>query len=332
MDSPKETDDNPPETIEVVLDKRGDVIFELGGIGQPLTRLRVSSKVLTLASPVFDAMFNHGFAEGQNLSSASPRVVFLREDHSESMTILCQICHIRNQDVPKTLTVDLLAELTILCDKYDCVSAIQPWSVLWARELLPRTREPGSEKLLFIAYRLELPMIFFQLTETLVKDRESKVNFEIACAGQDSLPTRIVDDIEENRAERRQRLVNAIINGITPILKGSKATSHHCVRELVSEYFFSLAKVDLWPLLEGVSRYSSSEIFQKLDSLTATNEDNCECDYSSNSCFAVSQSASLVHTLKEEIKAIEMSYTGICLDCSMAGRNSYDSKICRVKH
>ena len=73
---------NPP----TVMDPEGDVILVLGDVG-----LQVSSKVLSVASPVFKAMFGPHFAEGQGqASSMKPRRIKLHDDDVEAMKVLCK--------------------------------------------------------------------------------------------------------------------------------------------------------------------------------------------------------------------------------------------------
>lgn len=76
---------------DLVLAKRGDVLLQLSKNGKAAGTLLVSSVVLGLASPVFEAMFNGNSIEGQDLSSASPKKVALLDDDAMSMTWICKL-------------------------------------------------------------------------------------------------------------------------------------------------------------------------------------------------------------------------------------------------
>ncbi|KAF2491816.1 hypothetical protein BU16DRAFT_443687, partial [Lophium mytilinum] len=153
---------HPPGTT--VMDKNGDVLLELGS--EDLTaHLLVSSKVLSLASSVFNAMFTHGFSEGEGLTSKSPRLIPLPDDDPPAMTLLCHILHFRTSSIPMERDVAALAELAILCDKYDCAGPVKPWSLLWTSEWLPHAGSEGFEKLLFVTYGLDLPEAFAKVTK-----------------------------------------------------------------------------------------------------------------------------------------------------------------------
>ncbi len=119
-------DSATPQIIDV--DPAGDVILTVGSEtsgGQ--ARLRVSSKVLSLASPAFAAMVSPKWSESANKASSSePQYISLPEDESPPMEWICQILHFRkdiltNQDIP------FFVGVAQLCDKYDLESPIKIW-------------------------------------------------------------------------------------------------------------------------------------------------------------------------------------------------------------
>lgn len=119
-----------PSVMDV--DPHGDV-FLLLGPSESLS-LRVSSKALSLASPVFAALFSPRFSEGQPLSSSlEVRKVPLPEDDPDAMTQICYAIHFY-RTVPRTLPVPLLESVASLCDKYDLAIALAAWSELWLRD------------------------------------------------------------------------------------------------------------------------------------------------------------------------------------------------------
>jgi hypothetical protein len=74
----------------VVVQQDGDVLLKPGNSLSPISittvSLRVSSQAMGLASPVFAAMFNGRFSEGENLSSASPKEFDLPDDNQTFVT------------------------------------------------------------------------------------------------------------------------------------------------------------------------------------------------------------------------------------------------------
>lgn len=175
-----------------VIAKRGDVLLELGREGKPAGTLLVLSHVLSLASPVFEAMFNGNFVEGQNLSAASPKLVALPDDDPESVTLLCRIIHLRTTEITETISLPRLADLAVVCDKYQCTEAVSSWARVQIAQKLSGPDSPAFEKLLFIAYVLNLPLEFGQVSARLTYDRIADISYQTATHGSDLMPLEIV--------------------------------------------------------------------------------------------------------------------------------------------
>ncbi|EPS37263.1 hypothetical protein H072_9067 [Dactylellina haptotyla CBS 200.50] len=103
-----------------------------------LGTLRISSKVLSLASPVFGAMLepSKNLNDSQtNLESDVKRLKI----QCESLDILVNvmnITHIQNQRIPATVTLIFLYDLATWCDTYQVAEALTPvinrWiEILW---------------------------------------------------------------------------------------------------------------------------------------------------------------------------------------------------------
>jgi hypothetical protein len=81
--------------------------------------LTVSSKVLSLASPVFKAMIGGRFKESIELAeekaSSKAYALALPEDDTEATIILCRILHFNFYEVPEKPTTVCLEKLAYLC-------------------------------------------------------------------------------------------------------------------------------------------------------------------------------------------------------------------------
>lgn len=102
------------------------------------TLIRVSSKLLTLVSPVFDVMLNGNFREGHlKLSIDSPPYLNLPEDHPIAMLLMCRTLHHYAKTANKLIRFPEIANMAKLADKYGCASACRPW---FRAQLLARGR------------------------------------------------------------------------------------------------------------------------------------------------------------------------------------------------
>lgn len=149
------------------IDPNGDVYLVVG-FSEPMTHLLVSSKALSLSSPVFAALFSPHFKEGSSLSSEHPTEIPLPEDDPEAMTLLCNCLHFRTDQVPRDIEFPLLKCLAILCDKYDVAKAILPWSILWLQKWETSNCEDGFEGLLMVIYALDCAEAFNKLSKKAI--------------------------------------------------------------------------------------------------------------------------------------------------------------------
>lgn len=117
-------------------DPNGDVELLVGGEGN-ITTIKVASKVLSSASPVFAALFEPHFSEGLALSKSSTSSICqikLPDDNPEALTLVCHVLHYR-RDIPHRISLELLEKVAILCDKYDLAIVLMPWSEVWLHQI-----------------------------------------------------------------------------------------------------------------------------------------------------------------------------------------------------
>ncbi len=146
---------------EVKIDANGDVLLELFDQDRRV-RLLVTSKVLSLVSPVFAAMFASRFKEGlsSNPPPSTTPLVALPDDDVEALTLLCKMAHHQTRDVPKCPRTACLEKFAIVCDKYDCVGVFTHTSTMWLKARLQVSDAEDHTRILFAAYVLDLPDAF----------------------------------------------------------------------------------------------------------------------------------------------------------------------------
>lgn len=171
----------------VVIDPDGDIVLQLHQeqpsegaadgktVGKKLEtwELIVSSKVLSLASPVFRVMIGGRFKESVELAekktSSETYNLPLPEDDADATIILCRILHFSINDVPEKPTTVCLERLAYLCDKYQCISAMKYCGGLWLRNwlLVFDNEDPSIDdlcRLLIFAYVIDLPYEFLGIS------------------------------------------------------------------------------------------------------------------------------------------------------------------------
>lgn len=141
-----------PTIKTVTCDPKGDAIL----VVNESTYIRVSSKVLSVGSPVFRALFDGRFLEGQNLSSTEPPKLSFTEDNVDAMACLCRRLHWLEEPLGP-IPIDLMFDLAILADKYDCCGVLnfytgQITTLLDAPAPAPTKSQQQTLKSLIIAF------------------------------------------------------------------------------------------------------------------------------------------------------------------------------------
>lgn len=145
-------------------------------------KLRVSSIMLSYASPVFKAMLGPQFAEGQVHRSASqPLEVKCTEDHRDAMTTMCMLLHHQKTSFHNDIGIDNqgaeyvedLLEIAYLVDKYQCTESLklQAEAMMgkWQdRKLFSSYSTSVYIELAQAAYYFDSPRFFFIFTKRIV--------------------------------------------------------------------------------------------------------------------------------------------------------------------
>ena len=155
-------------------DPAGDVMLL---VGPDKVSIRASSKVLSLASLVFDKMLGPHFAEGQSLlekgslekSAVSPTEVTLPDDDPEAMILFCDTIHFRKH-ATSDIAFPLLAKMASLSEKYDCSLALGSVSEVWLSNLIGTLEgESCFAKMLWISYALGNHHAFARISREMIR-------------------------------------------------------------------------------------------------------------------------------------------------------------------
>lgn len=123
-------------TYSNICDPAGDLVLMLGS-GDEVDMIRVHSRVLSLASPVFATMLSPRFAEGQALEDNKgtvddPTIIGLPDDDPTAMSLICHTLHFQRDAAQRLLyPPEVLKRLAVICDKYNMSKALSPWSRIW---------------------------------------------------------------------------------------------------------------------------------------------------------------------------------------------------------
>lgn len=141
----------------------------------------VSSRHLRLASPKFESQLS-----GENWKEGVPdendgRYHIPAEDWDmEALLILLNVLHHRNRQVPRSVSLEMLAKIAVLIDYYDCAEAAELCTERWVEHLRKTSPIPSSfcRNLMLwmcIAWVLRLPHEFTQTTVVAMSRDDSEL-------------------------------------------------------------------------------------------------------------------------------------------------------------
>ena len=147
--NPTQPADEEPDLEQI--DPDGDVVLLVTG-PESKARFLVSSKILSMASPMFASLFSPKFSEGAQMASCSCPTITLHEDDSAAMRTIVSILHYQGPPQGDAMSAEDFATLAIHCDKYDCIRALLPWTFKWFNDLQSITTAEDYGYLLLAAH------------------------------------------------------------------------------------------------------------------------------------------------------------------------------------
>ena len=103
-------------------------------------RIRVSSKHLSVASPVYKALLQPHFQKGDTLAQNDTVEIKLPEDDGAAMLVVMAVLHSRHRSIPAVMTRNQLFHIASIVDKFDLLEPLEPLATIWI-DLLNRGPE-----------------------------------------------------------------------------------------------------------------------------------------------------------------------------------------------
>ncbi|KAI9803607.1 MAG: hypothetical protein M1825_001950 [Sarcosagium campestre] len=177
-------------TLELVIAQNGDLVIDMAST--PSARFRVSSQVLTQASPFFDYVLNP-YHPGElstrgppppDLEANIPRKKPVRMSDTsltvmhltmhpdmtiQSFTTFLYAAHLRNDKVPRNIEFQEFVDIAVTCHVYKCTAPVEMWvELVWLPSWRDHVAGKGYEDFLFISYVFGLHSLFEIYSKSLV--------------------------------------------------------------------------------------------------------------------------------------------------------------------
>ncbi|KAJ4263576.1 hypothetical protein NW762_006396 [Fusarium torreyae] len=276
-------------------------------------RMRVSSRHLTFASPVFKAMLHGPWIEG-NSSTSFVREISATEWNPQALAVVLNVLHGRFRQVPRIISIKFFVDITIIAEYYQCEEAMQFCAETWYADAYKplETFCKKSIMWLYIAWVFPWPDLLLTMTKVALKHSQG-----LDTVKTKDLPVAQVLGIVD---EARQELIGRLLVGIDE-LHDKLSTEFGCPRNksigCSATTLGSLVR-GTRPLdhldapFEGHSVAEVLGIIQDLDhprpSTIDRGGDACAYDYATlHNCSATSRMKPVVSGVKKDMEMIGLA-------------------------
>jgi hypothetical protein len=170
-------------------------------------RLRVSSRHLCLASPIFRRQLEGPWKESIPNNESLYKIETSDWDIA-ALLILMNIIHGHHRDVPRSIDLETLAKIAILVDYYQCHEVTEIFAVIWMTNLeqnMPCSYGKESVILTFVSWVFSNAGIFQKMTALAIKESEGALETMLF-----PLPNAILTAIETERTKAIQQIFDAL--------------------------------------------------------------------------------------------------------------------------
>lgn len=193
----KDDDESSESTMSDVLgdDKKG---VQQNDSNKDLTKprfcIQVSAKHLTTASPVFKKLLTGSWKESVTFLQKGSVEITTESWDIEAFLILLRIMHCQFNQLPRKLTVEMLAKVAVIADYYDCKDVTRFFANVWvdaSEEKFPTTYCRDLILWLWISWAFQYEKRFKMITSTAM----SHSNGVISSLGL-PIPDRVIGKLD----------------------------------------------------------------------------------------------------------------------------------------
>ncbi|KAF2635892.1 hypothetical protein P280DRAFT_410777 [Massarina eburnea CBS 473.64] len=217
-------------------------------------RYTVSSRHLALASGFFkSSLTKEGWVEGVPSKVDGKYHLTTYDWDPDVFRILLNVIHLRNRQVPRTVSLDTLAKFAVLVDYYRCIEAVEVYAEIWieqAKKTSPIPQRYGRELMLWmcIAWVFRLKPEFETITDVAIKQCTTPTIRDMELP----IPKSILDAIEH----KRYQIIEERISDLHHWLDVYGAENYKCQYSLSSS--FECSSILLGALTKEMRRSSLS--------------------------------------------------------------------------
>ncbi|KAF7951382.1 hypothetical protein EAE96_006697 [Botrytis aclada] len=174
-------------------------------------RMLVSSKHMTVASPVFKDMLKAGSQEGIELKKTGKLELLLPGDDSKAWNILLDIIHGRFRSVPLDTNLPLFTQIALLCHKYQMHEIAYAFTPAWKMSA-GHDSVSGEDipRWIFIAWTFNMADVLEEITKGLAFNYTGNGIQKLLGMTSLPIPQIVMDELENSRQHAISELVGTL--------------------------------------------------------------------------------------------------------------------------
>ncbi|KAI0468778.1 hypothetical protein F4859DRAFT_203057 [Xylaria cf. heliscus] len=231
--------------------------------GQAPICFRVCSRALARASPVFERMLYGNFAERKPIKPDEDWIVDLPEDKPSSFKLFATISHCYLQQVPRSLSLDQLYDLTMLTHIYNATHILVPWCQGWVSSVRDKHLESiyDMPKLLWVSWELGDMDLFETTARQIIMECPGQMFETGSPLNGLPLPLDMIGQMKDIRTQTIDSmlgifrefadLLTVVDEGPRWCRHASYMGPHRCESMILGSMTFCMKRGALWPIPEG---------------------------------------------------------------------------------
>ncbi|KAF4437208.1 hypothetical protein FACUT_5862 [Fusarium acutatum] len=198
----------------------------------------VSAKHLCLASPVFRKIIQGKFKESEP-NDQGLLEIRTSEWNAEALLIILDIIHGHNTSVPQRPSLEVIKQIGLIIDYYDCLEAVRIVFVYWHASIRDGKTYPclpshedgiiykglfgdGETTMLFMAWMAQDQEYFKLLTRCAILTANGLVETHLP------VPAQILENINNKRCEIIDQMISEIYSLMDDLIEGRAGCSEEC--------------------------------------------------------------------------------------------------------
>ncbi|PKY05155.1 hypothetical protein P168DRAFT_234322 [Aspergillus campestris IBT 28561] len=227
-------------------------------------RIQVSAKQLKLLSPVFKEALSCLLASGVGVEITTGPFDL------EPFLLLMKIFHCQPQNFPQRVSLEVLAQLAVMADHYQCRAWIQFFADRWIRDMdpgFPTAYCRDAMLWVWVSWFFKLPAEFEKST-ALVVDQSDRLVTRLGLP----IPAVVIDLINRTRSLAIYRMIEQMNLRRDYFLTGARGCSYECSSIMLGALTRNMHAIDLYPEQPGdpYTGMSRNKLIEKVRSFTVS--------------------------------------------------------------